>query len=153
MERKFTDNEIVKALECCSKKTLLDDFCDVCPNLAMGSKCMDNMLSDALDLIHRQKAQIERYEKTVGKLAVSKDGIVTGMLNGKETEYIQKSVADVFRNMAVNRAKTEAIKEFAERLKEKLQLNRVVMGCNCAIVEAVQIDSLVKEMTGENNGN
>jgi hypothetical protein len=49
--------------------------------------------------------------------------------------------------------RAEAIKEFAERLKEKLQLNRVVMGYNCAIVEAVQIDSLVKEMTGENNGN
>ena len=58
-DKKLTDNEIIKALECCSKNSILQEFCDVCPNLAMGSQCMDNMVRDALDLINRQKAEIE----------------------------------------------------------------------------------------------
>lgn len=82
---------------------------------------IDNFKRDVAFLegfINRQKEEIERYEKIVGKLAINKDGIAIGTLNGKQTEYIQKSVAEVFRNMAVNRAKAEAVKEFAERLNE-----------------------------------
>ena len=50
-----------------------------------------------------------------------------------------------------NSIKIEAVKEFAERLKEKLHLNGAVMGYNCAIVNGVDIDNLVKEMVGETN--
>lgn len=64
------------------------------------------------------KAEVERYEKTVGTLATKKDGTVIATLNGNKTEYIPKNLHKIFKNMAVNRAKSEAIKEFAEKLKE-----------------------------------
>lgn len=121
MERKFTDDEIVKALGCCS-----DTGCEECPINNKSIMCATRLMEHALDLINRQKAEIESlkeayalYEETTG----------------------------------LKWARAEAIKEFAKRLKAKLHLDRVVMGCNCAFVEDVQIDNLVKEMTGENNGN
>ena len=120
MERKFTDDEIVKALECCSKKTLVDDFCDVCPNLGMGSKCMDNMLCDALDLINRQNAEIES-------------------LNERERILIY--------HVAVEQER--AIKEFAERLKAKAYEGQGFY----SVFTVRDIDNLVKEMTGADNGN
>lgn len=120
MERKFTDDEIVKALEWCK-----DANCFGCP-FDGEVDCVHKSAQVALDLINRQKAEIESlkeayaiYEETTG----------------------------------LKLARAETIKEFAKRLKAKLHLDRVVMGCNCAFVEDVQIDNLVKEMTGENNGN
>lgn len=59
----------------------------------------------------------------------------------------RKFTDDEIVTECLKRARAEAIKEFAERLKEKLQLNRMVIGYNGAFVEAVQIDNLVKEMT------
>lgn len=118
MERKFTDDEIVKVLEMCNYNA----DCDNCPCVG---ECW-NVNKYAIDLINRQKAEIESlkeayaiYEETTG----------------------------------LKLARAETIKEFAKRLKAKLHLDGVVMGCNCAFVEDVQIDNLVKEMTGEDNGN
>ena len=58
---RMTDNEIIKALECCS-----DTDCDNCP---FEEQCRRNgSLSDiALDLINRQKAEIERLKDEVQK--------------------------------------------------------------------------------------
>ena len=53
-------------------------------------------------------------------LQPKKDGTVIATLNGNKTEYIPRKLHKIFKNMAVNRAKSEAIKEFAERLKEKM---------------------------------
>ena len=61
MQNKLTDNEIVKALECCK-----GDIAD-CPNCPYDSICgnHDNkMLIDTLNLINRQKAEIERLEES-----------------------------------------------------------------------------------------
>ena len=120
MECKFTDNEIVKALECCKNLN-----CFRCP-FDGETDCVHKCAEVTLDLINRQKAEIESlkeayaiYEETTG----------------------------------LKWARAEAVKEFAKRLKAKLHLDGVVMGCNCAFVEDVQIDNLVKEMTGEHNGN
>ena len=57
----MTDNEIIKALECCSTESV----CDNCP---YGGGCINQnnnthfMAKDALALINRQKAEIERLE-------------------------------------------------------------------------------------------
>ena len=48
----MTDNEIIKALECCMK-----DDCDNCPN-GFGN-CEHNLAEASLDLINRQKAEID----------------------------------------------------------------------------------------------
>lgn len=57
----MTDNEIIKALECCTKGTT-SDVCDDCP-LRTTDICTEEengVLKLALDLINRQKAEIER---------------------------------------------------------------------------------------------
>lgn len=53
------DNEIIKALECCIK-----DDCDNCPD-TFGN-CEHNAMRNALDLINRQKAEIERLKEFEG---------------------------------------------------------------------------------------
>ena len=59
----MTDNEIIKALECCSN-SCDDGFakCDECPRFEEGSGCTLRTMKNALDLINRQKAEIERLE-------------------------------------------------------------------------------------------
>lgn len=62
MDNKLTDNDIIKALECCSKTNCRD-----CPYIQNGNifdiTCSINMAKDALDLINRQNAEIERLQR------------------------------------------------------------------------------------------
>ena len=60
----MTDNEIIKALECCVN--LLP--CEEC-HLGRDFNCRDNLLENALSLINRQKAEIERLNKEVDCLS------------------------------------------------------------------------------------
>ncbi len=53
----MTDNEIIKALECCCG----DNGCFGCPYTENhGCRLLRNPIKDALDLLNRQKAEIER---------------------------------------------------------------------------------------------
>lgn len=56
----MTDNEIIKALDICGHL----DACADCPLgcLEGVDKCMHTLLLNALDLINRQKAEIERLQ-------------------------------------------------------------------------------------------
>ncbi len=57
---KFTDEQIIKALECCST----DIRENTCPKCAFYKKhrCSTLMLNAVSDLINRQKAEIERLK-------------------------------------------------------------------------------------------
>ena len=96
----MTDNEIIKALEQCEKQP----YCDGCPYFAKIG-CKKHLYQDALDLINRQKAEIEKLQKA-GEEAVS-------CFNRMESLYNIK-------NMELKVARAEAITEFEERLKEGL---------------------------------
>lgn len=61
----MTDNEIIKALECCEYGACRD-----CP-IYNDSTCMTRCREDALDLIYRQKAEIERLTKENNNLRES----------------------------------------------------------------------------------
>lgn len=74
-----------------------------------------------VDLINRQQAEIARLEKEL-------------------TEY---KLRLKMSECTVDEIKSEAIKEFAERLKKRRNLNQMCI----AIVSKDGIDSLVKEMT------
>lgn len=91
--------------------------CNDCPLYCGVSSCIKNLTLNALDLINRQKAEI-------GRLQTRND----------ELNILNKTVAQ------------EAIKEFAERLKSKLQWD-----CEFSnkLVFENDIDNLVKEMTEE----
>ena len=77
------------------------------------------MLNGASDLINRQKAEIERLKKNI-------DGL------------------NIFTTNHMKVIRLQAIKKFAERLKEKLQWD--VEFDNKLVFES-DIDNLVKEMT------
>ena len=119
----LTDNEIIKALECCT-----GDF-EGCASCPLYDHCCDRgykLIYYALDLINRQKAEIER-------------------LKGLKKHH-QELINEL--NKGIAEAKAEAIKEFAERLK-KNKLHVEDEGQIFKMVHCYDIDNLVKEMVGE----
>ena len=95
MEHKMTDNEIIKALECCSSD---DANCDDCP---ANKYCTNDdfcLTGAILDLIKRQKAEIERL---------------------KTAESFERNVTKLFDRYKTH-IKAEAVKEFAERYERYL---------------------------------
>ena len=113
----MTDKEIIKALECCIK-----DDCDNCPN-SFGN-CYSNLAGYALDLIKRQQAEIER-------------------LNG-EKENLRCVIDDLCNNTEY--AKSEAVKEFAQRVKNTFYYHFDEL---IPSIMADEIDNIIKEMVGE----
>lgn len=136
----MTDNEIKKALECCSN-SCDDGFakCDECPRFEEGSGCTLRTMKDAFDLIKRQKAEIERLEKELMKCKLEKEMLY----------------------QTINQIKSEAIKELAERfeyfvLHEDPEINELkckdyesyMGGVNQLRLQIVKgINNRVKEMT------
>lgn len=59
----MTDNEIIKALECCNTAKT-EHHCDICPFYEY-EKCTVSMLDSAVDLIKRQKEEIEKLKETL----------------------------------------------------------------------------------------
>lgn len=114
----MTDNEIIKAMQCVIGNEALCSECTyqkVLPFPSCRRKCAKN----ALDLINRQKAEIERLEEML-------DSSVSSERNAVDN---------------IDYEKTEAIKEFAERLKNCFAIS----GDYLDIINI--IDNLVKEMT------
>lgn len=57
-EKKLTNEEIIKALECCIKEE--HKYCVHCGEFVSQFDCMRNSISNALDLIHRLQSENER---------------------------------------------------------------------------------------------
>ena len=128
----MTDNEIVNALEHCSSSDLGE--CRDCP---FYEQCENDELLEtyALDLINRQKAEIER-------LTAERD-----VLKGWERLLKAEAHAPI-----IKKAKSEAIKEFAERLKERKYVSSDWShGEHPFVVEEVDIDEVLDEMMEEND--
>lgn len=116
--KKFTDEEIVKALECCYAST--GDCENNCPMCDLEN-CNDVLMSGYVrDLIERQKTEIERLKGSV---------IINTIM---ESQRIKRE------------AKTEAYKEFAERLKKETLSDR-----GYDILQQGTIDNILKEMVGK----
>ena len=140
----MTDNDIIKALECCTSDGCT---CRECPyedtkhivneefeTMSNGKtydawSCDEWLKIDLLDLINRQKAEIERLT-TLAELG-----------NIRANGY--RAMRDKAKN-----AKAEAIKEFAERLKNRFT-EKLGDKKESFFSYSVQreIDKLVKEMT------
>ena len=119
----MTDKEIIKALECC-----VDEDCDNCPNRS-GIFCIVKIESYALDLINRQQEQLEAAiagQETLQKALAEKDEEIKRLKNnvfcsvvideGKMRNIVNEKVAEF--ELDIESIKSEAIKEFAERLKK-----------------------------------
>ena len=137
---KMTDNEIIKALECCSNY----NDCDKCNFEPKDNKkktigCCLEIMKNALDTITRQQAEIERL-KECPKCVYEYDGEIT--------EYCVQGPCSNFKT--VEQVKSEAYKEFAERLKDRSDSRFDYSELVFEISEG-DIDNLVKEMVGEDN--
>lgn len=121
----MTDNEIIKALECCTDESY--ENCNECPYSIDTVSCERmKLLEDSLDLINRQKAEIEGLKED---------------RNNYQNLYCL-TVEDL------DTAKLEAIKEFAEKLKNAWSDNRY----DSPDIDFDYFVDLVQEMVGENNG-
>ena len=127
----MTDEQIIKALECCAS-TNSSEACRGCP-FDKNNICEKDSVAlqkYALDLINRQKAEIERLQK-------------------EKFDSLNSQFAEMYATtlkIATKNAKSEAIKEFAERLKEKASRG---FWAELAYVDVDDIDNLVKEMLGD----
>lgn len=134
-DKKFTDEEILKALE---EEIHLAEYVDsdYCSNTEVS------LLKSTLDLINRQKSDIERLKSCVK----SEDEVRE--IAKRTMEPLVKEITREQIDIAVKLAKAEAYKEFAERLENEI---------NCRTTFSRQQDknvihiihNLLKEMVGE----
>lgn len=120
-DKKFTDEEIMSSLEVIATTR----NCNECKirNCKWGTcNCSQITANAALVLINHQRAEIEKMK---GSTIVS---------NIMESQRIKKE------------AKAEAYKEFAERLKSYLLLNKKD---EMSVISFENVDNLLKEMVGE----
>lgn len=132
----MTDNEIIKALECCNEIKISN--CDECPLLYDECSKYD-LYKLALDLINRQRAEIDRLNG-----CVKSEDEVRAIMKSQMTPMVNEIVNEQF-DKAVKLAKAEAIKELVKRLKD-----RVVKKYAYTDVRIFnEIDNLVNEMVGD----
>lgn len=125
----MTDNEIIKALECCVKTEFISD-CAKCEMFAFD--CKDILIENALDLINRQKAKNESLKVDLAKCSIRLDNLY-------------KTADEI---------KSEAIKEFAERLKGRLTgicRSTIYGNFEYGTIKSYEIDNLVKEIDEKNS--
>ena len=114
------DNEIIKAMQCVIGNDVNCSECTYQKVLPFPS-CRMMCAKNALDLINRQKAEIERLKKNI-------DGL------------------NIFTTNHIKVIRLQAMKEFAKRLKD----NYCFTDRWGKIIPISTVDNLVKEMTEEN---
>lgn len=150
----MTDNEIIKALECCIKAKYHEDCeemkCPACTKegclyLVRANDWNDGSVEhykDVLDIINRQKAEIERLEAKIDKQYEQAEADILGNISDGGTSC----------HWCMDEHRKMAIKEFAERLTKKIfPIGYLCDGNYSVNAKAVKtvIDNLVKEMIGE----
>ena len=129
-DHKFTDDEIIKGLELCYTPKGTTSTCAKCPFHKFRALCKVERDSAALALINRQKANLQEVITLNSKLEA-------------ENARLQK-LLDFYEETSGNKkAKAEAIKEFAERLKIILDGK----SSGYLFIPEIRFDNLVKEMT------
>ena len=160
----LTDAEIEKALECCISDVA---HCFECP-YNDNAECNFILIRNSFNYINRLKAENERFRKLqkptgAGGYKIENGKVIyyTDILNGYRHEYkdLEEIVKELnlymhtdYKNIELishyqhkaQTAKAEAIKEFAERLKEK---SEYYSDLPFKTVHVEDIDNLVKEMT------
>lgn len=145
-DKKFTDEEIIKALECC--KDCCCKQCDEEPDF-----------QEAIDLINRQKAEIEQLKRNYDALKYQENLSNRHCRNICEPKY-KAEIERLKENLNIelekyateydNTIKAEAYKEFADMVKKNIKevWNYDNGTCSCVLVLTKDIDNLLKEMVG-----
>ena len=141
----MNDNDIIKALEYCVK---YDESCDECRDecpLIETDYCTSVLRRKTLDLINRLEKTNRKNERII---ELADKTIETQKAEIERLQNAYKQCAwerDIFLD-ELKTAKSEAIKEFAERLKEEATVD----DDSTWWVANIDIDNLVKEMTEVN---
>lgn len=130
----MTDNEIIKALECC----VYDDYAKCHYDCPYKTNCR-HLSKDAIDIINRQRAEIEQLKFEIAKL------LPEGCSYAIQVEVSNKLESQI---------KSEAVKEFAEKLKNKIKTEcnpygKPTFDYDTSLAIMRYIDNLVKEIVGE----
>lgn len=165
-DKKFTQEQIIKALECCKRGAV--NRCKGCP-YRENIMCALNLRADALDLINRLKTRIVRYQlkntnqrnalASLNKKVAEQKAMlgVYETCNARKDEAIRHLEAEIERLKDHNKQlrydrkqiTIEAIKGFAKRLKALFINDFRFYRKTEDIVEKdlKRIDNLVKEIT------
>lgn len=126
--KKFTDEQIIEALKCCIAQENCEEVsCEICPYDKVYD-CKEVMLKNVLDIFNRKNAENERLKAKI---------LVKDNINDYNTAQLRIAREEL------RTAKSNAIKEFAERLKA-ISDSRPLYD---ELVYIDEIDNLVKEMT------
>lgn len=180
-DKKLTDNEIIKAMECCSKAEIYADCekmkCPLFLGLSRGCKYVDKenqLYSDALDLFTGQQAETKRLRKEVNLVSIQFQDLQERYeeaqakidklkecpkcvyeYDGEIMEYCVQGPCSNFKT--VGQVKAEAYKECLAKVKNYIKTHCNPYGkpdfdYDTSIKILNFIDKLAKEMVGENNG-
>lgn len=150
-DKRYTDEEIIKALEYCNADR---NECDKC---VFQRECESNpfysaVAEHALDLINRQRAEIERLQKEVNLVSIQFQDVQE---RAEEYKLKIENLQNVISNQQIEisakiekQIKTEAYKEFAERIRECCDLNND-LSTDAWLSVTADINCVLKEMTGE----
>lgn len=148
----MTDEQIIKALECCATSESKCDECPYYPDACLTDDYENIFLKDVIDLINRTKGESNKYRN---KYQAVKEEVSRLY----DTVHCQKEEI-ARRKKQLMELKSEAIKEFAERLKTTI-MNHVVYKNDChnfsgnpeylirMVTVCGYITDLVEEMTEE----
>lgn len=142
----MTDEQIIKASEYCST----DVRQNTCPKCAFYKKhrCSTLMLNAVSDLINRQQTKIEALQTDNKQL---QSDVINANQNWEHIKGLwerEKEKVEIAKQKVIyackmlKAAKSEAIKEFAEKLKKRFYLS-----AGRCVVDVYHIDNLVKEIT------
>ena len=127
--KKFTDEQIIKIFKYCNESDCDDCFnCYNCAARQDGKCAIPDLGAQVLQVINRKNAEIEQWKE--------------------EADRWQNAFCKVNEDMST--IKSEAIKEFAERLKRCIRFDDKCE-YNCAKRIVGFINYLIKEMTEDNN--
>ena len=136
----MTEKEIIKGLECCNNNSVC--VCLGCPLIYRHNNgCISYLTANALNLINRQKAEIEelteKHHNECRQIA----------------HYDNESTLFADLGKLYSEIRIEAVKKFAKALKAELKnLSKVhLFGATFALVGENFVDDFVEKYEGENN--
>ena len=156
INKRYTDEEILKALECC----LCDNSeCLQCQNKELCKIECDELATKAIDLIISKMEETDRLKTEIGRLQKEVNLVFIQFQDEQERaeEYRLKieNLQNVISNQQIeisakieNKIKAEAYKEFAERIRECCDLNND-LSTDAWLSVTADIDCVLKEMSGE----
>ncbi len=145
----MTDTEIIKALECCSNSNSDEDYCKDCPYNSI-KYCASAISKDALNLINRQKAEIEEIVHKLECLLCH----ATGGKLSKHTyplDIMYTFVNDEIQDYC-EEARSEAVKEFVDLAIKTIceKVNAPSPSESYIVEKCIEvIDNLLKETVGD----